>query len=309
MSDVTLLDGGMGQELIARSANPAGALWSAEVMMREPHVVEAAHRAFVEAGARVITLNSYAATPERLARNGLESEFEALQERAIALAQAARDAARGERDVAIAACLSPLAGSYHPEKAPPADEMRAIYRRIAALQAPHVDVMLGETLSGVTEIEAATEAMAEQADGRPVWTAISVSDEDGTRLRSGEALTEGVAAAVASGATALLLNCSRPEAIERGLPAIEKTGLPWGAYANGFVRAADLELDGTVDDLGTREDLGPAAYADIAMKWVERGATIVGGCCEIGPDHIRMLAERLGAAGHGLVTPREGETT
>lgn len=305
MTDVILLDGGMGQELVHRAANPTTSLWSAQVMLDEPHVVEAAHRAFVEAGASVITLNSYSATPERLARSDLAERFEELQEQAIALATAVR--AEAVSNVAIAGCLPPLVGSYHPENAPPEAEMRANYGRIAALQAPAVDVLLGETLSSVREVEAATAAMSEAAnDGagaKPVWTAMSVSDADGTRLRSGEPVGEGVAAARANGATALLLNCSRPEAIAQGLDALAASELPWGAYANAFVRAADLETGGTVEHLGTRDDLGPETYADVAMGWVERGATIVGGCCEIGPDHIRALRARLDEAGHRVMAP------
>ena len=306
MTDIILLDGGMGQELVHRAANPTTALWSAQVMIDEPHVVEAAHRAYVEAGASVITLNSYSATPERLARAGLGERFEELQEQAIALATAVR--AEAATNVAIAGCLPPLVSSYHPENAPDEPEMRENYARIAALQAPAVDVMLGETLSSVREVAAATSAMSAAAassdgGGKPVWTAMSVSDADGTLLRSGEPVSEGVAAARENGATALLLNCSRPEAIEQGLAPLVESGLPWGAYANAFVRAADLETGGTVEHLGTRDDLSPDVYAERAMAWVERGATIVGGCCEIGPDHIRALRERLEAAGHVVVAP------
>ena len=301
MTDIILLDGGMGQELVHRAANPTTALWSAQVMIDEPHVVEAAHRAFVEAGATVITLNSYSATPERLSRAGLEERFEELQEQAVALATAVR--AEAATNVAIAGCLPPLVGSYHPELAPDEPEMRENYRRIAALQAPAVDVLLGETLSSVREVEAATAAMSAAADGKPVWTAMSASDADGAQLRSGEPVSEGVAAARENGASAILLNCSRPESIEAGLAPLVASGLPWGAYANAFVRAADLETGGTVEHLGTRDDLSPDVYAERAMAWVERGATIVGGCCEIGPDHIRALRERLEAAGHVVVAP------
>ena len=108
MNAITLLDGGMGQELVARSARPAGPLWSAEVMMHEPEIVAAAHRDFLAAGATVITLNAYSATPERLARvlgpEEAEARFEALQRRAIEIARAARDEAPGTGPPSRAAC-------------------------------------------------------------------------------------------------------------------------------------------------------------------------------------------------------------
>ena len=81
MSSIVLLDGGMGQELIARSKQPASPLWSAHVMMDEPEIVEAVHRDYIEAGAKVLTLNTYSATPERLARDASENLFEPLQAR------------------------------------------------------------------------------------------------------------------------------------------------------------------------------------------------------------------------------------
>ena len=136
-----------------------------------------------------------------------------------------------------------------------------------------------------------------------------MDDADGTKLRSGEALEAGVEAAMEEGAEALLLNCSRPEAIGAGLGILGNAGLPCGAYANGFTNAAELKIGGTVDGMGVRTDLDPDAYADHAMAWVERGATIVGGCCEVGPDHIARLAEAIEAAGHTLIAPsphREG---
>ncbi|MEM1007355.1 MAG: homocysteine S-methyltransferase family protein, partial [Pseudomonadota bacterium] len=62
-----------------------------------------------------------------------------------------------------------------------------------------------------------------------------------------------------------------------------------------------LEDAPTVDALEQRRDLGPDAYADHVMAWVAQGATIVGGCCEIGPDHIETMAHRLRSAGHQIV--------
>ena len=102
---------------------------------------------------------------------------------------------------------------------------------------------------------------------------------------------------------ALLVNCSRPEAIAAALTILKPLGLPIGAYANGFTRISDgfLEDRPTVDALTARKDLGPTEYADFAMGWVDAGATVVGGCCEVGPAHIAELARRLTAAGHTII--------
>ena len=195
MADIILLDGGTGQELVARSAEPPSPLWSAAVLEREPGLVEAVHRDFVAAGARVVTLNAYSATPERLARHMAAGEvaarFEALQREAVRVARAAASGA--PHPVVIAGCLPPLGGSYHPEAGPGFEASLATYGRIVALQREACGVMLAETMASVGEARAATRAIV--AAGLPAWTALTVDDADGTRLRSGEALAAGVEAA------------------------------------------------------------------------------------------------------------------
>ena len=303
MARIVLLDGGMGQELIRRSAEPPSPMWSAAVLEREPGLVEAAHRDFVAAGARVVTLASYSATPERLARHlpadEVDARFEALQRAAIRVARAA--VADAPHPIAIAGCLPPLGGSYHPESGPDFEAALATYARIVALQGEACELMLAETMSSVGEARAATRAI--RAAGHRAWVAFSVDDADGTRLRSGEALAEGVDAAVGEGAEALLLNCSRPEAIADGLGTLAGAGLPHGAYANGFTDAAELPIGGTVAGMGVRTDLDPETYAAHAMGWIGRGSTIVGGCCEVGPAHIARLCAAIEAAGDEIVAP------
>lgn len=294
MAGIILLDGGMGQELIRRSSQPPSPLWSAKVLMDEPEIVEAVHRDYIDAGARVLTLNAYSATPERLARDASEDLFKPLQAKAIAVALAAR----GNRQITIAGCLPPLHGSYHPEWAPAFEECLATYRSIVAEQRGAVDVFVCETLSSVKEVRAAVQAAVES--GKPVWCGMSVMDADGTRLRSGEDLELAAGAAVDAGAQAVLINCSWPEAVTQGQAILARTGLAHGGYANGFTKADDLGIGGTVTALKARTDLGPEAYGDHVMEWIGAGATIVGGCCEVGPAHIAHLANRLIQSGHEL---------
>ena len=296
MSGVVLLDGGMGQELIRRSSLPATPLWSAEVMMKEPHIVSAIHRDYAKAGASVLTLNTYSATPERLARDASEDLFEPLQAQAISIAAAVT----AENPVTIAGCLSPLFGSYHPEKAPDEATCFATYQRIVAEQVDAVDVFMCETMASVKEVRAAVRAAAES--GKPVWCGMTVLDEDGTKLRSGEPLADGVSAAKECGASAVLINCSWPEAVTQGLSVLAASGLPFGGYANGFTSISALDLGGTVDGLSARTDLDPAAYAAHAMDWVNKGATLIGGCCEVGPAHIAEIANQLRASGREIVS-------
>ena len=295
--DIVLLDGGVGQELYRRSTRPAAPLWSVQVMMDEPALVEAVHLDFIEAGARIVTVNTYTATPPRLEREGIAPLFNALHNAALNAAQAARD--RSGQAVRIAGCLPPLVGSYRPDLTRPEEECLAHYRRIVTAQADRVDLFLCETMLSAAEARAATVAAHES--GKPVWTALSVNDADGSLLRSGEGAVQGAQAAVDAGADAVLINCSSPEAVATAMPLLAGIGVPFGGYANGFVSVGDLQPGGTVDVLEARIDLDPSAYAGHAMGWVSAGATVVGGCCEIGPAHIAALGQRLATAGHAIV--------
>lgn len=296
MRPVVLLDGGMGQELIARSKQPPHPLWSAKVMIDEPETVRAVHEDFLRAGARVLTLNSYSATPERLEAAGLADMFVPLQKAAIDAARAAIEATGA--DAAVAGCLPPLVTSYRPDLALPYEQSLDIYRRIVAEQAGHVDVFLCETLGSIIEVRAAATAAAES--GLPVWMAMTLKDGGNAELRSGEPLADGIAAAIDCGAAAVLANCSFPETISGALDGLAASRLPWGAYANGFTSIEKLQPGGTVKEMKARDDLGPDCYCDWAFETLEHGASITGGCCEVGPAHIAAIARRLEAEGYEI---------
>jgi homocysteine S-methyltransferase len=295
---ITLLDGGMGQELIARAGDRPTPLWATRVMIDHPGLVRQVHDDYFAAGATVATTNTYAIHRDRLVKAGIEDRFAALLDAALDEAAASLAAHGGGR---IAGSIGPLVASYRPGVHPPHDVAVPLYAEVARHLAPRVDLILCETVASCAHAAAVLEGAA--VSGLPVWLSVTLDDEDGSRLRSGEAVADVVPLARAGGAAAILANCSAPEAMPAALAVLARSGLPFGAYANGFTRITkDFLMDGaTVDSLSPRRDMGPAAYADHAMAWVAMGATIVGGCCETGPAHIAELARRLHAAGHGIV--------
>ncbi|MCP5149154.1 MAG: homocysteine S-methyltransferase family protein [Ectothiorhodospiraceae bacterium] len=299
MREIVLIDGGMGQELLNRSTNQAPRHWSAEYLLTEPDLVRAVHRDYIAAGARVITVNTYAATYTRMAMVQAEDRVPELQRTACELALRARDEADASAMVAVAGCLPPLNGTYRPDRVRAFEVNLAEYRRLAAHQAPYVDLFVCETLSTADEARAAATAATET--GKPVWVSWSLVDAGGRSLRSGESIAHAHRALEGLGVRAVLANCTAPESITAAMPELVATGLPAGGYANGFVAIPQSFLPGrTREQLSAREDLGPAAYGAFAMEWVALGATIVGGCCEVGPAHIAHLRDALLAAGHAL---------
>jgi S-methylmethionine-dependent homocysteine/selenocysteine methylase len=290
MNPITLLDGGMGQELLRRSSRPITPLWSADIMLNEPELVRDLHRDFIVSGAQVITLNTYTATPQRLARENELAHIKELHRSAINAAIDAIDLAQCS-DVLIAGCLPPLVASYRADVSLSFNESLAGYRQLVELQAQASDVFICETMASITEATAACTAGLES--GKPVWVALTVSDTESGQLRGGESLSAAVAALEALGADAILLNCSQPEAISASWEQLSDSKVRFGAYANGFVSVASLQPGGTVEKLEVRQDLNPQQYAEHALKWVRGGASIIGGCCEIGPAHIKALHESL----------------
>jgi len=297
MATITLLDGGMGQELVARSGDDPTPLWATRVMIDHPGMVRDIHADYFAAGATVATANTYAIHHDRLQRVDLDHMFHALHLRALTEAHEARAAHGSGR---IAGALGPLVASYRPDLTQPVAEAAPKYAEIAAILGPHVDLILCETMASVEMAMGA--AKGAQAAGRPVWLSITVDDHDGSKLRSGEPVTDLAQVIAAYPVAAVLANCSVPEAMGAAMAALKTLGLPFGAYANGFTHISGnfLKDAPTVKELTHRHDLTPEKYVEFAMGWVAQGATIVGGCCEVGPAHIRALAAALRAGGHQI---------
>ncbi len=287
---MTLLDGGLGQELVTRSTAKPTPLWSTRVMLDEPDLVRGVHDDFFAAGAEIATANTYAVHHDRLQAAEIDDLFQDLHLTACSIARASRDAHGAGR---VAGSLGPLGWSYRPDLAPPPETAALAYAEIAALQAAHVDLFICETMASVEQARGAL--MGVQDAGRPVWLAVTTLEEDGTRLRSGEAITDVLPLVDSFEPEALLINCTAPEVIGQALRALRPHGIPIGAYGNGFVRIAEdyKTSTATVQQLQARQDLSPERYADFAESWAELGATIIGGCCEIGPAHIAELRKRF----------------
>ena len=303
MADVILIDGGMGQELLNRSSNKYPKRWSAEYLISEPDLVRQVHKDYIDAGASLIIINAYSATYTRMERIGADDDVPKLQQTACELAQAARDlAGDAGSHVAVAGCLPPLNGSYRADRVREFEANLNEYRRLVEHQAPHVDLFICETMSSAEEARAAATAACES--GKPVWVGWTLQDDAPVRLRSEETIATAYAALDGLPVEAALAICASPESVSRAMPELVATGVPAGAYANGFMPIPSDFMPGkTLKTLGVRKDLTPDTYADFTIDWIGDGATIVGGCCEVTPAHIACMRDRLLADGHNLVAP------
>ena len=299
---LVILDGGLGRQLEAMGAPFRQPEWSALAMIEAPDIVRQAHDAFIAAGAEVISTNSYALVPfhigdELFATNG--PDLIALSGK---LARAAADAANVS--VQVAGSIPPMFGSYRPDLFEPvaAALMMRVFRHALL---PYVNFFLAETCSAVAE--ACCFLTVFGGAGKPLWVSLSLEDvapDAGCpRLRAGEPLADAIAALGAADThqqwQALLFNCSQPEVMEDAVRVAAECLAPAdgqrqiGAYANAFP-LIDPSYQGANAELhAIRGDITPESYAEFAERWIEAGATIIGGCCGVSPDHIRSLAIRL----------------
>lgn len=292
MSELLILDGGMGRELERTGAPFRQPEWSALALIEAPETVRAVHQSYVAAGANIITTNSYALVPFHIG----QERFDADGERLAALAgQMAREAAAGS-DVRVAGSIPPVFGSYQPELFDPV-AAKALFAPLVAGLAPYVDFWLAETQSSLAEATGAAQAV--QATGKPLWISFTLKDEvtgqAAPQLRSGESVADAARLAKSLGAEAILFNCAKPEVMGPAL-AIAKAEAPdllHGVYANAFEESQDEDGAANETVSALREELNPHGYCDWAKQWQEAGARIIGGCCGIGHEHIHHLAHHL----------------
>ena len=299
---ITVLDGGMSRELIRLNAPFRQPEWSALSLIEAPHLVKQAHKEFAAAGADVLTVNSYALVPFHIGQERFEKQGEELAALAGRLAREAADEEklRTGREVLVAGSLPPIFGSYRPDLFD-ATHVQIYLKILVRGLAPYVDIWLGETLSLIAEAEAVMEAV--KGTSRPVWIAFTLADNDlavssDPRLRSGERVEDAVVWASSTSVEAILFNCSQAEFMmaavqQANLGASRRTQrMRIGVYANAFVpKQVPTAANEGISEV--RSDLDSISYSAISQQWIVSGASIIGGCCGIGCEHISQIAQAV----------------
>jgi S-methylmethionine-dependent homocysteine/selenocysteine methylase len=270
MSKITLLDGPMGTELQARGVDTSGPMWSAAALLTAPEAVAAVHMSYAQAGATVHTTNTF-----RTQRWTAGERWRDLTHTAVHIARSSVPSHHR-----VAGSIAPLADCYRPDLSPPDAESE--HRAMAQLLADcGVDILLVETFAHIGEALGAVRASVDT--GLPTWCALTAGWR--ADLLSVQDLANGAREAVEAGACAVLVNCVPASRTTEYVEALAQLGVPFGAYANA----------GAPDDgIGWVSDgQGPTTYTAIAQRWVQRGATLIGGCCGTGPTHTLHLSKNI----------------
>ncbi|SON49882.1 homocysteine S-methyltransferase family protein [Vibrio tapetis] len=293
MKTLTILDGGMGRELQDIGAPFSQPLWSAQALIESPEHVHQAHQNFIDAGAEIIITNSYACVPFHLGHElYLSSGFKLARDAAIIARSVVEN--NSTKSVIVAGAIPPPLGSYRPdlfEKEQAIEIMSTLFKA----QDPYVDIWMAETISSLEEFEATYSVLKQST--KDSYYAFSLQDEaiECATLRSGQSVLEMVKLACSMKVKGLFFNCSVPEAMDQAIrdakQVIEQqdSDITIGVYANNFMPiVSGHEANGTLQSM---RELSPADYLLYAKRWHQGGADVIGGCCGIGPDHIKALSD------------------
>lgn len=280
-----LLSGACGTELERRGAPTPLPLWSAQALIDRPDLVRDVHRDYVRAGATVVTADTFRTDRRTLAKAGVSIRARELVARAVALAREGVALARPDREVVVAGSVAPLEDCFRPDLVPSDADLRTEHGlRVGDLVAAKADLAMVETMNTIREAVAALGAC--RAGRLPA--AVSFTCREGARLLSGESIEEAVSAVRPLGPIAILVNCCAvPTATQALLALVAATrgAVPVGAYANGLGRPDDA-LGWRFED---RHGADRAAYVEAATRWLDAGATWIGGCCGTTPEYVADL--------------------
>ena len=290
-----ILDGGMGQELLARGMEPNGTLWSANALLHEKYhqLLLDTHLDFIKAGAEVIVTTTFTTRKIRLKDNNVEDKFEYLNKKAGEIALKTKEQ---NPNVLIAGGLPPQYLTYEADTRDENEILDNFYSQ-AKLLNPYVDFFYFDVLSSVKEFKIGIDSIKEF--NKPYLIGAHISE--GKSLPSGEKISEIMTKINHEKLLGIILSCISPENYELNLNEIKNLGVPFGFKLNAFVKtnpkpnytgAYNQSKTGNPNEfLGVREDLTPKRMSEFAKKFKDAGATILGGCCETRPEHIQEMSK------------------
>ena len=293
--EIRILDGGMGQELLARGMDPNGTLWSANALLQKKYhqLLLDTHLDFIRSGAEVIVTNTFTLRRKRLDENKVGDKFEYLNIKAGEIAKKTKEF---YPNVLIAGGLPPQDNTYLADIRKD-DVIRESFYDQAKILDPFIDFFYLDVLSSIKEIKLAIDAIKSFNKSYLIGAHIS----EGTKLPSNENISDILNEIENKNLLGLILSCVSPENYEKNLNEIKNLGIPFGFKLNAFVTtvntkgsymAAYKKSKGNPNEfLGQRKDLTPKKMLEYAKKFRDAGATILGGCCETRPDHIKEFTK------------------
>ena len=296
-SKIRILDGGMGQTLLEKGLKAKGSLWSATALIEKKYhqLVIDTHLDFINSGSDVIVTNNFSARRTRTIQNNVDNHFNYANEKAGELALKAKEISK--KNILIAGSLPAQNNTYVPDER---DESLIIkdFSDQANLLKPFIDFFYLDVLSSIKEVEIGLN-VAEKIN-LPVLVGLHIRNNG--KLSSGETITKVFNKCKSKKWLGLIIACSSPEIIENTTDEIKDLKIPFGFKANLWRKEplpvgkiVKIAKDGfgqnPVDVLGSRKNITGEKFYDFSKKMTDKGATILGGCCEIKPSHIKAISK------------------
>lgn len=273
---VLIGDGAMGTFLYQKGF-PVGISYE-ELNLTSPEVIGDIHRQYVEAGAQVLESNTFSANYDKLSKYGLESKVDEINRAGVRIA---REAA-GKNGYVIGAVGSIRGGKRNNIST---DELKRYFeQQFHALLTENVDGILLETFYDVEEMLLALNQVRKLSD-LPIISQFAV--EDIARTLDGYTMTEALHIVQQEGADVFGFNCrTGPNGMLRALETLQgSVSLPVSIFPNAGI--ADY-VDGEY-----RYGASPEYFGQMALKFADMGARIIGGCCGTTPEHIAEISATL----------------
>ena len=292
-----ILDGGMGQELLAKGLISKGTLWSTSAILDEKfhQLLIDVHTSFINAGANVIVTNNFSSRKVRLIQNKVEDKFEYVNKKACELANKARQISK--KNILIAGSLPPQNGTYVVDERE-INIIKKDFKEQAEIIKPYVDFFYLDVISSAKEVEAACEVTEKM--NMPVLVGLHLKKNG--KIASGETITEIVEKYKTNNWIGLIGACVSLEIIENSSKEMSSLNIPFGFKANlwnveeplplhKFNRSKFNEVGKNPNDtMGRRDEITGEIFYNFAKRIKEKGANILGGCCNINPEHIKSIS-------------------
>ena len=296
-SKIRVLDGGMGQTLLEKGLKAKGSLWSASALIEKKYhkLVIDTHLDFIKSGADVIVTNNFSARRTRITQNNVDECFDYANQKAGELALKAKHISK--KNILIAGSLPAQNNTYIPDER---DKklIKKDFSDQAILLKPFVDFFYLDVLSSIKEVEIALNIV--ENFNLPVLVGLHIRENG--KLSSGETITNVFKKCKSKNWLGLIAACTSLEVTENVMDEIKELNIPFGFKANLWKKEplpvgeiVTFDKDGfgenPVDVLGTRDVVTGEKFYDFSKRMIEKGATILGGCCETKPFHIQAISK------------------
>lgn len=273
-----LLDGAMGSLLQYNSKEIPNNLWSSAFNLTNPDLVISLHKKYIEAGADIITSNTFRTNPNAYKYSGIEISNRELVTKSIDPCIIAR----GDREIIIAGSNAPAEDCYQIERIISKTDLEYNHKmHIEYLWGSGCDLIWNETQSHMDEIK----IICEFCSNNKIPYSINLYFTDRLNLLSGEPLSEAIELIKEYNPVCIGFNCIKPETFIDFLQMNLPFNYPFGFYLNcgkGNVKDTEIECG-----------ISPDEYSNIVSKYLPLSPIYVGSCCGSDPSHTKSLRKLI----------------